>query len=145
SSYPSPNSPYGGGPAMAETVYDVVIVGSGIAGAIVAKELAQAGKSVALLEAGVALPNGREELLERFFLQPARLPETPYADNPNAPRATVQHLLGKPEAWRDAARTYLDQRQSEIAFGSTYERRGGGTVWHWMGTCLRFVPSDFQM
>ena len=33
--------------------YDVVIVGSGIAGAVMAKTLTQAGKSVLMLEAGL--------------------------------------------------------------------------------------------
>jgi choline dehydrogenase-like flavoprotein len=132
-----------------ERIYDVVIIGTGISGAIVAKQLAKLKKSVLLIEAGVAIPNGREELMERFYLDTAKLPETSYGENPNAPRAEVGHLLGAPlkgkPAWKVASRTYLDQSDSEIAFGSTYERRSGGTMWHWMGTSLRFVPNDFQL
>ncbi|MFM8829323.1 MAG: GMC family oxidoreductase, partial [Actinomycetota bacterium] len=30
-------------------------------------------------------------------------------------------------------------------FKSTYERRVGGTTWHWLGTALRLVPNDFRM
>ena len=30
-------------------------------------------------------------------------------------------------------------------FGSTYERIVGGTTWHWLGSCPRLLPSDFQM
>jgi choline dehydrogenase-like flavoprotein len=30
-------------------------------------------------------------------------------------------------------------------FGSTYERRVGGTTWHWQGTAMRFLPSDFRL
>ena len=28
---------------------------------------------------------------------------------------------------------------------SDYERRVGGTTWHWLGTCLRLLPSDFTL
>ena len=30
-------------------------------------------------------------------------------------------------------------------FASTYLKVVGGTTWHWLGTCLRFVPNDFQL
>jgi choline dehydrogenase-like flavoprotein len=43
---------------------DIVVVGSGVAGAIVAHQMAQAGKSVILLEAGPRMP--RWEIVERF-------------------------------------------------------------------------------
>jgi choline dehydrogenase-like flavoprotein len=39
---------------------------------------------------------------------------------------------------------YFIQR-GPIPFGSTYERRGGGTSWHWLGTSLRMLPNDFKM
>ena len=44
--------------------YDVVIVGAGIAGSIMAKELTRAGKNVLLLEAGVSTDMGWEGYLE---------------------------------------------------------------------------------
>ena len=43
---------------------DIVVVGSGVAGAIVAHQMALAGKSVILLEAGPRMP--RWEIVERF-------------------------------------------------------------------------------
>jgi glucose dehydrogenase len=30
-------------------------------------------------------------------------------------------------------------------FKSTYLKVVGGTTWHWLGTCLRFVPNDFRL
>ena len=36
-------------------------------------------------------------------------------------------------------------QKGPLAFASTYERINGGTVRHWLGTSLRFVPSDFEM
>lgn len=120
---------------MSNNVYDVVIVGAGLAGSIAAMELGKAGRKVLILESGEAVPHSREEMMERFYLALAKTPEAPYGDNPNAPRAAV---LG-PQS------NYLDQRCSPLLFGSTYERRSGGTMWHWMGTSLRLLPRDFRM
>ncbi len=46
--------------------------------------------------------------------------------------------------WQDPKQSYLIQK-GPLAFGSTYERVNGGTARHWLGTSLRFVPSDFEM
>ena len=32
-----------------------------------------------------------------------------------------------------------------LPFSSSYERVGGGTAWHWLGTSLRLVPHDLRM
>src|SRR5262245_44462098 len=50
--------------------YDVIIVGAGISGAIIANELGRCGKRVLILEAGPGgdrTLNGYQEYLERFF------------------------------------------------------------------------------
>src|SRR5256885_2333005 len=36
-------------------------------------------------------------------------------------------------------------QEPESAFASTYERMGGGTTWHWLGTCLRHFPNDLRL
>ncbi len=117
--------------------FDVAIVGSGVAGAIVARELGARRKRVLLIEAGVEIPPGREALLERYFLSASKLPESPFEDNPNAPSADIKDLLN--------TEGYLDQRGSPVPFGSTWQRRAGGTLWHWMGTSLRFLRNDFLL
>jgi choline dehydrogenase-like flavoprotein len=124
--------------------YDVVIVGAGLAGSIIAYQLGLAGKKVLIIESGVAVPVSREAYMERFYTQLAKTPESPYPDNPNAPRATVLQL-GNNGAWKNPALTYLDQSDSTLPFSSTYERRGGGTFWHWLGSSFRFLPNDFKM
>ncbi|MBN1237822.1 MAG: GMC family oxidoreductase, partial [Gammaproteobacteria bacterium] len=53
---------------------------------------------------------------------------------PYAPRPTVLDL-------RDGH--YV--QDGPATFGSTYERRVGGTTWHWQGTAMRWVPSDFRL
>src|SRR5205807_8644694 len=64
--------------AMSDAQYDVVIVGAGVAGSTSAKELGLAGKRVLILEAGLAVPDSREEYMENFYLALAKTPESPY-------------------------------------------------------------------
>ena len=50
--------------------YDIVIVGSGISGAIIAKQAAEAGKRVLILEAGTGANStlaGYDDLLTTFY------------------------------------------------------------------------------
>ncbi|HXQ73468.1 MAG TPA: hypothetical protein VN844_23410, partial [Pyrinomonadaceae bacterium] len=58
--------------------YDVVIVGAGVSGNLIAKQLGLAGKKVLILEAGLAVPDNREEYMENFYLALAKTPESPY-------------------------------------------------------------------
>jgi choline dehydrogenase-like flavoprotein len=159
--------------------YDVVIIGAGVSGNTIAWQLGLAGKKVLILEAGVAVPDSREEYMENFYLALAKVPEAPYPaiagrqsvkgeitlPNPKdlpTPRATVLGLGGTPDT------SYLIQAQSDasanpdkkdpqnpptqkdgnvrgLQFSSTYERIGGGTSWHWLGTSLRELENDIQM
>src|SRR5262245_28746085 len=142
---------------------DVLIVGSGIAGALIAWQLGRAGKKVLILEAGEALPPDINGYMNTFLTAKDKVPESPYPPalfsgtgltNPravNAGRPTVQSLGAKAKPgeskfgdWQDPKQAYLIQK-GPLPFGSTYERINGGTVRHWLGTSLRFVPSDFEM
>ena len=58
--------------------YDVVIIGAGVSGNLIAKQLGLAGKKVLILEAGLAVPDSREEYMENFYLALAKTPESPY-------------------------------------------------------------------
>jgi choline dehydrogenase-like flavoprotein len=127
---------------MAQTKnYDVVIVGAGLAGSIIAYKLGQAGKKVLIVESGASVPTSREAYMEQFYTNLIKTPESPYPNNPNAPRATVVDLFN----WSDPSKSYLDQSTSPLPFSSTYERRGGGTFWHWLGSSFRFLPNDFKL
>lgn len=114
---------------------DVVVVGSGVAGALVAWRLAEAGVSVTVLEAGP--PVDRDEAVEVFRAAAAKVPESPYPSTAHAPRPSVLEI-GVPGTG------YFIQEGPE-AFGSTYERIVGGTTWHWLGSTPRLLPSDFRM
>jgi glucose dehydrogenase len=137
---------------------DVLIVGSGIAGVLIARQLGRAGKKVLILEAGEALPADINGYMNTFLAATAKVPESAYPPalfgangltdprTVNAGRPTVLSLgaKGKFGDWQDPKQAYLIQK-GPLAFGSTYERINGGTVRHWLGTSLRFVPNDFEM
>ncbi|MEO6980782.1 MAG: GMC family oxidoreductase [Mucilaginibacter sp.] len=160
--------------------YDVVIVGGGWAGSILAYRLALANKKVLVLEAGIAIDGlitnpdenqlvtgNRAEFMNDFFMAMAKTPESPYLQNYNAPRPAVLDIQpippftldnpvqlpagAPPPAPIDCAdpKTSIDNgyfiQRGPIPFGSTYERRGGGTSWHWLGTSLRMLPNDFKL
>ena len=161
--------------------YDVVIVGAGVSGNLIAKELGLAGKKVLILEAGLPVPDSREEYMENFYLALAKTPESPYPTiagrqgskfNPvgelpdpsklPTPRATVLTIGKAPNI------SYLVQQQPStelhpndppqnpptdpktgqvrgLQFSSTFERNGGGTSWHWLGTSLRELENDIRL
>ncbi len=146
-------------------IYDVVIVGGGWAGSILANKLAQANKKVLILEAGIGIDGlttgdsnqetgNRGEFMDEFFMAMAKTPESPYVQNYNAPRPSVLDIqpITNPDAPDNCgdpvasikSKGYFIQK-GPIPFGSTYERRGGGTSWHWLGTSLRLLPNDFKM
>ena len=75
---------------MAEYRADVVIVGAGVAGLLVAWKMAQAGVDVLVLESGPRV--NRVEAVEIYRNAGAKVPEAPYPDVPYAPRPTVLSL-----------------------------------------------------
>jgi choline dehydrogenase-like flavoprotein len=140
---------------------DVVIIGSGIAGVLIAKQLANAGKDVLILEAGEPVPPNINEYMERFYKSPDKMPESPYTPvdanpdgsfpNPakvNAGKMNTRMLFGPQVGtmpnWKNPDVSYAIQT-GDHPFASTYERVGGGTSLHWLGTSLRLLPSDFEM
>jgi choline dehydrogenase-like flavoprotein len=119
--------------------HDVVIVGAGLSGSILAKECAEAGLRVMVLEAGTDLARtfaGYQQQLQTFYDADAKTPEAPYEFNPNAPQPDIPGL-------NNAGANYF-QEVGPDNFRSTYARAAGGTMLHWMGTCLRMLPEDFD-
>lgn len=132
---------------------DVIVVGAGMAGSVMAYQLGLAGLKVLVLESGPAIPPNRSEYLERFYTAVLKAPESPYPPEQSeqtpakqfAPRATIQDLITAGSHDKDKVqKSYLVQNGPQL-FASTYERVGGGTMWHWMGTALRLLPNDFRM
>jgi choline dehydrogenase-like flavoprotein len=76
---------------LAEPDFDVVIVGSGIAGALMAHRLAQANIKVLMLEAGGVAPDalGRYSLVHNYIESGSRTTDSPFCgDNILAPQPT---------------------------------------------------------
>ena len=139
--------------------FDVVIVGAGIAGATVAKSIIEAGgdaKKIVILEAGRNTGMSADKYLSHvlaFQEAEAKLPNSPYADNPNAPQpseASLEQLVSqptpntKPISKVESDNGYMVQK-GPLPFSSSYTRALGGTTLHWLGTCLRMLPSDFKL
>lgn len=117
---------------MSETMTaDVVIIGSGVAGALVASRLAGAGWRVIILEAGDAVD--RANAVQAFQQAVVKVPESAY---PPVPAAMHPVSNGQTQWYR--------QSGSE-RFKSTYLKVLGGTTWHWLGSCPRFIPADFRL
>src|SRR5690554_2420231 len=116
---------------MTDIVADVIIVGSGVAGALIADQLAGAGVSVAILEAGD--PVDRAEAVETFHSALIKTPESAYPVGPDADH---------PLSWD---MDYYYRQTGPDKFKSTYVKVVGGTTWHWLGTAIRMSPEDFRL
>lgn len=110
---------------------DILIIGTGIAGAIAGAKLAQRGLKVAFLESGKRID--RFDAVETFWNAKIKVPESAYPNDPTAPHP-LTHKIGE----------YYQQMGPED-FKSTYIKVVGGTTWHWLGTTLRNVPADFKL
>ncbi len=115
--------------------YDVVIVGSGVAGAIVAKQLSEQGKRVLILEAGTGYDftlKGFQSHVEYFYKAAVKDSNSPYPYNPNATSPTD----GKHEYFKE---------QGPLPLSGSYTRVTGGTTMHWEGKTIRMIPDDFKL
>ena len=111
---------------------DVVVIGAGICGSLLARKLALAGQSVLMLESGPRVSRGelvnsyRHSAFKADFM-------APYPFSEMAPHPTFT-----PEA-----NHYLEQ-SGPHAFQAQYIRMLGGTSWHWAAQMWRFLPNDFR-
>ena len=110
---------------------DVVLVGSGVCGALVAARLTSRGIKVLVLEAGPRV--SRSAALSQYGAAVIKVPECAYPNAAYAPHSTSD----QPDGY------YLQNGPDK--FEATYLRQVGGTTWHWLGTTFRFVPDDFRL
>jgi len=125
---------------LAEPDFDVIIVGSGIAGALAAYRSARSKVRVLILEAG-GVPSeslGRYALVNSFIGSPPKATDSPFCGD--------NILATQPDPRAPALGTnYYDYPPGYAGdkFVSYYERLVGGSTWHWQGIHVRMVPNDF--
>jgi choline dehydrogenase-like flavoprotein len=132
--------------ALSERTYDVVIVGTGISGSILAKEVSERGFSVCMLEAGPnvdASPSGYASYLERFYAATDKNNNAPYPPNASAPNPISSDIRKLMPGAPDSSGYFV--QNGPVPLESTYTKAVGGTTLHWQGTCLRMLPEDFAM
>ncbi len=153
---------------------DVIIVGTGIAGSLIAKLLtdhvfdtekgkmihradAKKGDAVrelsilmfeAGLEAGLELDSvssmtNYNEYMRTFYMQEAKVPNSPYPNLKQAPSPNVLDMEPIIPPFPDK-KGYLVQF-GPMPFASDAIRVGGGTTLHWLGTTPRMLPNDFYL
>ena len=117
---------------------DVVVVGSGVVGSLIADQLAAQGHAVLILEAGVRIE--RSQAVENWRNMPFEnrlgsdfqglYPQSPLAPAPLYFPANDYVKLTGPSAG---------------SFKQGYLRTVGGTTWHWAASCWRHLPVDLKM
>lgn len=112
---------------------DIVIIGSGIAGALCAWRLVRSGRRVLVLEAGPRID--RAVVTKKFSSAHRHDYSWGYPHPPTAPRPDWS--MNKPD-------TYIIQ-DGPVTIPFEYLRVVGGTTWHWGAACDRFLPSDLRM
>jgi choline dehydrogenase-like flavoprotein len=146
---------------------DVVIVGAGVAGAILAWKLGSMGVKVIVLESGPGKqgPDARERYIDNFKVSGAPYPLRPAAlKNYDLFNNTSNYYQQEPQPRpkQGPMGADPDRDDPEDPFGeyniissavtkkgdwfqTNYERQSGGTTWHWLGNAIRLLPTDFKL
>lgn len=112
---------------------DIVVIGSGICGSLVAQRLATQGASVLILEAGPRVDrarivvNYRNAAYKGNWMAP--YPSMPWAPHPN---------------YQPQDNGYLIQA-GPYPYPAEYIRMVGGTTWHWAAHAWRVLPNDMRI
>ena len=126
--------------------FDVVVVGAGVTGAIAAYNMAQKGLSVLILEAGAQKSfefKDYQKYVDKFYNSTIRTPNAPFPATKGAPQPLITDQEGIENGLPQFAKTSYFHQLGPSTYQSTYTRSLGGTTLHWLGTCLRMLPSDF--
>jgi choline dehydrogenase-like flavoprotein len=119
--------------------YDVVVVGAGVNGALLAKHLTRAKLGVLVLDAGPATAwtfDGYTRHLDHFYSAASKSIESPWPPAANAPQPDTADIR--------TGSGYFVQNGPD-SYASSYSRLQGGSTLHWLGVCLRMLPEDFEL
>ncbi len=142
-------------PLINEPEFDVVIVGSGVAGALVAHQLALAKYRVLILEAGGVAPDslGRWAMVHNYINSSPKAPDAPFCGDEMLPldakNQPADYRYAQPNPITNGDNYYFyddsDPANKSDRFKSFFERLVGGSTWHWQGIYVRMLPRDFRM
>ncbi|KZM41588.1 hypothetical protein OA92_14465 [Marinomonas sp. SBI22] len=123
---------------------DVVIVGAGVVGSIMAWKLSQAGLNVVILDAGAKV--NKVDAINRYKNDLTKEANSPYKMMPWAPVPDDNDPLSyyvQPKL--PSSPNAPQEPKKQIAFEGFFMRLVGGTSWHWTGHAERLFPNDFRM
>ena len=131
--------------------YDVIVVGSGVAGALTAWKLAQLGRyKILILEAGDNGITAGQRLQFHHMMDTQGNRGDMYA--PYMDLESRKYAPAAEKAQRELAdqkndpNNYYDYTaESKDPFKASYNRMVGGSTWSWRGNTPRFIPSDFRL
>ncbi|SEK38396.1 Choline dehydrogenase [Roseateles sp. YR242] len=115
---------------------DLIVIGSGVMGGLIASRIAKAGKSVIILEAGPRVR--RADVVETFRNAPVKLSlanmklqgaGSPFPNPPHIPSTYGPYL----------------RQTGPVAYPTKYLRVVGGTTWHFGSALWRMIPNDFKL
>lgn len=112
-----------------QPVFDVCVIGSGPAGGVLSKELAEAGAKVVLVEAGRRMT--AKDF--RYHMWPYEMPLRGVNETGSQPAAAFPPELLNAVRYEDS---------DKVGIGRV--RAVGGRSIHWTGVCLRFAEDDFR-
>jgi glucose dehydrogenase len=126
--------------------FDVIVVGSGVAGSLAAYDLAARGRSVLVLEAGDDRWN-RRTLAKKFAASPSKAAHSPYIGRVAPQPFSSDRPRPLPRDGQFGGDYYVQDPAAppSALFQSYYLNLAGGSTWHWQGLWLRMLPSDFRL
>jgi len=129
------------------TKHDVVVIGSGVAGALIAWKLAESKHNVLLLDAGEKrLDKADRATFVKLFAEATNRNKTPSQPYVDADNSKFAHSPDNPDfALADAANKLYYRQVGPDLFKSQYQRLVGGSTWAWRGNTPRYIPSDFKL
>jgi Choline dehydrogenase and related flavoproteins len=134
-----------------QSEYDVIVIGSGVAGALTAWKLSQLGPyRILILEAGDnGISHGQRVQFHHMMDTQGNRgdPYAPYKDLESRKYApTAENSQRELADQKNDPNNYYDYTvESKDPFKASYNRIVGGSTWTWRGNTPRFLPSDFRL